>query len=156
MGVQHLTHLFNISLRDANFPSIRKSAKYRPYPQDRQASIGKHFFEANLSSLPCCKCAGETRTSYTEFLRFLASRTHSTASLIFDPLPLPFSRWLQIATGMNQRKSLPRILASAMDFSVALNSVSHHGLMEMIRRLNLLKNLVRWLASYLGRLSACL
>ena len=148
LGIRYLTHLNNLSVQNADIPSIWKSALIVPIlkpgkPADKASSYRpisllcpevKVLERMNLgvlrSSLPPASSQHGFRSQ------------HSTVSAL-----LPLAN--QVADGFNESKPARRTGLLCVDLSKAFDVVTHHKLVEKIGRTDLHPNLKRWLVAYL-------
>ena len=155
-GISYLCSLFNLSINNADIPSIWKTAIIIPLLKPgKPAGDGSSY---RPISLLCPAIKVLERLLLPELNSHLTvdesqhgfrpGRSTTTALL-------PLSQ--TIATGFNQRRPPHRTVALAVDFSKAFDTVPHHLLLSHISTSTLPNNHVRWLSSYLqGRSAYCL
>ena len=148
--------LFNLSIANADVPSIWKMATIIPIPKPgKSPSEGASYRPISLLC-PAVKILERLVLPYLTSHLDLADTQHgfrvlhSTKTAL---LPLVD----RIARGFNQPKPLLRTVSLGVDFSRAFDTVSHDLLINIIGSSNLPHNIVRWIASYLkGRAAAVL
>jgi hypothetical protein len=137
-GIKNLTSLFNLSLSDADLPSIWKEANIIPVLKLLLPAV--KILERLLLPL------------ITEFLPHSSSRHGFIPGRYTTTAVLPLV--LVVAIGFNEAKPTAAV---AIDVSKAFDGVSHTLLLQKIMNSDLHSNIVRWLACYLrGRQSTCL
>ena len=148
LGIRFATHLFNLSVRAADIPSIWKSANVIPVlkpgkPPDEGTSyrpislLCPEIKVLERLLLPILRASLDPSPSQHGFL----SR-HSTTTAL---LPLATN----IVRGFNERKPAVRTGLLCVDLSKAFDVVDHHRLLKKIGFSDLHSNLKRWLVAYL-------
>ena len=154
LATEHLTALYNDSLKSCRLPSIWKTSLIIPIPKPgKDSSQGTSYRPISL----LCPAAKVLVTlilpSINEFLS-LAKDQHG-----FRPRHSTSSALLQLSTdietGFNQRKPPHRTVCVAIDLTAAFDTVSHNTLISKIAGSSLPPAITRWLSCYLrGRQAA--
>ena len=147
-GDRFLTRLFNLSVQNADIPTIWKSAIIIPVPKP-----GKPADQGN-SYRPISLLAPEVKILERLILPALKSSLlpndnqhgfRPNRSTITALMPLVTTT----ALGLNQRKPAARTGLLAVDFSKAFDVVEREKLLAKVNTTDLHPNLKRWLAAYL-------
>ena len=156
IGLRYLCKLFNLSYAHASLPAIWKRAIILPLlkpnkPKDQGPSYRPISLLCPASKvlerlmLPLILPHLQTKDSQHGYR---AKRSTTTALL-----PLAH----RIASGINQIRPPHRTVATAVDFSMAFDTVNHTALLSDICESTMEPNTVRWLFTYLrGRMASCL
>ena len=154
-GITYLTSLYNLSLNNADVPSIWKKAIIIPiHKPAKPIDQGPSYRPISLLS-PAAKVLERLiLPSLSDSLPPVPSqhgfRSHHSTTTALLPLTT------RIAVGFNQRKPHHRSLLEAVDYTSAFDTVPHINLLTMIEGSPLHPNLIRWLNSYLsGRFAVC-
>ena len=147
LATEHLTALYNDSLKSCRLLSIWKTSLIIPIPKPGKAppTDPSRCYAKVLEAL--------ILPSINEFLSPAKDHhgfrpRHSTSSAL-----LQLST--DIETGFNQRKSPHRTVCVAIDLTAAFDTVSHNTLISKIVRSSLPPAITRWLSCYLrGRQAA--
>ena len=155
-GRAYLTRLFNLSIRSANLPAIRKMAHIIPILKPgKPPNLSSSYRPISLLS-PMVKILERLLLPY-----ITSSLPHSNTQHGFVPfhsttislLPLD----TKVANGFNENKLPTHTAAIAIDISKAFDGVDHTLLLQQISNSPLNSNIVRWLATYIrGRTASCL
>ena len=155
IAINFLTALFNLSIANADVPSIWKMATIIPIPKPgKSPSEGASYRPISLLC-PAVKILERLVLPYLTSHLDLADTQHGFRALRSTTtalLPLVD----RIVRGFNQPKPPLRTVSLAVDFSRAFDTVSHDLLINMIGSSNLPHNVVRWiLDSFLLKRSRC-
>ena len=155
IGLRYLCHIYNLSYRNAEIPSIWKQAIIIPLQKPGKPKNQSTSYRPISLLCPASKVL--ERLIYAKIAPFIDlsdsqhgfRRGHSTTTAL---LPLVN----QIATGFNQQYPIHRTLSLAVDFSKAFDTVNHIALLTDISSTSMEHNSVRWLTTYLrGRTAVC-
>ena len=152
LATEHLTALYNDSLKSYRLPSIWKTSLVIPIPKSgKDSSHGTSYRPISLLC-PAAKVLEAPISSYiNEFLspaKDLHGPRHSTTSVL-----LQFTT--DIETGFNQRNPPHRTVCVAIYLSAAFDTVSNDTLISKIAGSSLPPAITRWLSCYLrGRQAA--
>ena len=154
LATEHLTVLYNDSLKSCRLPSIWKTSLVIPIPKPgKDSSQGTSYRPMSLLCTAAKVLEALILPSINEFLS-PAKDQHG-----FRPIRSTTTALLQlttyIETGFNQRKPPHRTVCVAIDLTAAFDTVSHDTLISKIARWSLPPAITRWLSCYLrGRLAA--
>ena len=154
LATEHLTSLYNDSLKSCHLPSIWKTSLVIPIPKPgKDSSQGTSYRPIS----PLCPAANV-------FVAFILPSINKFISAVkdqhgFRPRHSTTYALLQlttdIETGFNQRKPPHRIVCVAIDLTAAFDTVSHDILISKITGSSLPPAITRWLSCYLrGRQAA--
>ena len=156
IAINFLTALFNLSISNADVPSIWKLANIIPIRKPGKPPNEGGSYRPISLLCPAVKVLERLILPYLTSTLDLANSQHGFRALRSTStalLPLVDN----IARGFNQPKPPLRTVSLAVDFSRAFDTVSHDLLINMIGSSDLPHNIVRWVASYLhGRAAAVL
>ena len=147
-GIRYLTHLFNLSVRGADLPSIWKNAHVIPVLKPKKpADQGTSY---RPISLLCPAVKVLERLLLPSLNASLPPAPHQHGfqrqkSTVTALLPLTHS----IAQGFNRPKPATRTGLLCVDLSKAFDIVPHHELLQKIGHSTLHPNLKRWFVTYL-------
>ena len=155
LATEHLTALYNDSLKSCRLPSIWKTSLVIPDSQARQGLITRHLIQTHLAAMPSCQGSrGAHLTLYQRIslyqlkINTASGPRHSTTSALLQLTT-------DIETGFNQRKPPHRTVCVAIDLTAAFDTVSHDTLISKIVGSSLPPAITRWLSCYLrGRQAA--
>ena len=141
VATEHLTALYNDSLKSFRLPSIWKISLVIPIPKpDKYSSQGTSYRPISLL-YPAAKVLEAL------ILHGFRPRHSTTSSLL--------QLTIDIETGFNQRKPPHRTVCVAIDLTSAFDTVSHDTLISKIAGSSLPPSITRWLSRYLrGRQAA--
>ena len=154
LATEHLTTLYNDSLKSCRFPSIWKASLVIPIPKPgKDSSQGTSYRPISLLCPAAKVLDALIFPSINEFLS-PAKDQHG-----FRPRHSTTSAHLQLTTdieaGVNQRKPSHRTVCVAIDLMAAFDTVSHDTLISKIVESSLPPVITRWLSCYLrGRQAA--
>ena len=154
LATEHLTALYNDSLKSCRLPSIWKTSLVIPIPKPgKDSSQGTSYRPISLLCPAAKVLEALILPSINEFLS-PAKYQHG-----FRPRHSTTSALLQlttdIETGFNQRKPPHRTVCVAIDLTAAFDTVSHDTLISKIVGSSLPPAITRWLSCYLrGRQAA--
>ena len=148
LGTRFLTRLFNLSVQNADIPSIWKSAHVLPVLKpNKPADQGKSYRPISLLcpevkvlerlNLPILRASLSPSPSQHGF-----RGNHSTITAL---IPLTS----QIIRGFNEKKPALRTGLLCVDLQSAFDVIDHHKLLWKINSTDLNPNLKRWLVAYL-------
>ena len=148
LATEHLTVLYNDSLKSCRLPSIWNTSLVIPIPKPGKDSPQGTSYRPISLLCPAAKVLEAIiLTSINEFLspakdqhgfRPRHSTTYALLQLTTD-----------IETGFNQRTPPHRTVCVAIDLTVAFDTVSHDKLISKIAGSSLLPTITRWLSCYL-------
>ena len=154
LATEHLTALYNDSLKSCRLPSIWKTSLVIPIPKPgKDSSQGTSYRPISLLCPSAKVLEVLILPSINEFLS-PAKDQHG-----FRPRHSTISALLQlttdIETGFNQRKPPHRTVCVAIDLTAAFDTLSHDTLISKIAGSSLPPPITRWLSCYLrGRQAA--
>ena len=145
LATEHLTALYNDSLKTCRLPSIWKTSLIIPIPKPgKESSQGTSYRPISLLCPAAKVLEALILPSINEFLS-PAKDQHG-----FRP-----RHSTDIETGFNQRKPPHRTVCVAIDLTAAFDTVSHNTLISKIAGSSLPPAITRWLSCYLrGRQAA--
>ena len=147
LALGYLTNLFNISVANADIPSIWKSALVLPVLKTGKVPTEGPSYRPISLLCPASKVLERLILPYLSVLP-LNDDQHG-----FRPQRSPTSALLPLATsiyrGFNERKPPMRTIAVAIDLSRAFDMVNHNILLEKLSNSPLNSNIVRWLSAFL-------
>ena len=154
LATEHLTALYNDSLKSCRFPSIWKTSLFIPIPNP-----GKDSSQGTSNrpiSLLCPAAKVLEALSLPSINKFLSPAKYEHG---FRPRHSTTSALLQlttdIETGFNQRKPPHRTVCVAIDLTAAFDTVSHDTLISKIAGSSLPPAITRLMSCYLrGRQAA--
>ena len=154
LATEHLTALYNDSLKSCRLPSIWKTSLIIPIPKPgKDSSQGTSYRPISLLCPAAKVLEALILPSINEFLSPAKDQhgfrpRHSTSSAL-----LQLST--DIETGFSQRKPPHRTVCVAIDLTAAFDTVSHNTLISKIAGSSLPPAITRWLSCYLrGRQAA--
>ena len=154
LATEHLTALYNDSLKSCRLPSIWKTSLVIPIPKPgKDSSQGTSYRPISLLCPAAKVLEALILPSINEFLSPAKDQhgfrpRHSTTSALLQLTT-------DIETGFNQRKPPHRTVCVAIDLTAAFDTVSHDTLISKIVGSSLPPAITRWLACYLrGRQAA--
>ena len=148
LATEHLTALYNDSLKSCRLPSIWKTSLIIPIPKPgKDSSQGTSYRPISLLCPAAKVLEALILPSINEFLSPAKDQhgfrpRHSTSSAL-----LQLST--DIETGFNQRKPPHRTVCVAIDLTAAFDTVSHNTLISKIAGSSLPPAITRWLSCYL-------
>ena len=146
LATEHLTALYNDSLKSCHLPSIWKTSLIIPIPKPgKDSSQGTSYRPISLLCPAAKVLEALILPSINEFLSPAKDQhgfRHSTSSAL-----LQLST--DIETGFNQRKPPHRTVCVAIDLTAAFDTVSHNTLISKIAGSSLPPAITRWLSCYL-------
>ena len=151
LATEHLTSLYNDSLKSCRLPSIWKTSLVIPIP--KPGKDPSHGTSYRPISLLCPAAKVLILASINEFLSPAKDQhgfipRHSITSAILQLTT-------DIETGFNQRKPPYRTVCVAIDLTAAFDTMSHDTLISKIAGSSLPPAITRWLSCYLrGRQSS--
>ena len=150
LATEHLTALYNDSLKSCRLPSIWKTSLIIPIPKPgKDSSQGTSYRPISLLCPAAKVLEALILPSINEFLS-PAKDQHG-----FRPRHSTSSALLQLETGFNQRKPPHRTVRVVIDLTAAFDTVSHNTLISKIAGSSLPPAIYRWLSCYLrGRQAA--
>ena len=154
LATEHLTALYNDSLKSCRLSSIWKTSLVIPIPKPgKDSSQGTSYRPISL----LCPAANVLEALILSSINVFLSPAkyqygfiprHSTTSALLQLTT-------DIETGINQRKPPHRTVCVAIDLTAAFDTVSHGTLISKIAGLSLPPAITRWLSRYLrGRQAA--
>ena len=154
LATEHLTALYNDSLKSCRLPSIWKTSLVIPIPKPgKDSSQGTSYRPISLLCPAAKVLEALILPSINEFLSPAKDQhgfrpRHSTTSALLQLTT-------DIETGFNQRKPPHRTVCVAIDLTAAFDTVSHDTLISKIVGSSLPPAITRWLSCYLrGRQAA--
>ena len=155
LATEHLTTLYNVSLKSCHLPSIWKTSLVIPIPNPgKYSSQGTSYIHISLLCLAAKVIEALILPSINEFLSPYKDQhgfipRHSTTYALLQLTT-------DIETGFNQRKPPHRTMYVAINLTAALETVSRDTLISKITGLSLPPAIIQWLScSYLrGRQAA--
>ena len=154
LATEHLTALYNDSLKSCRLPSIWKTSLVFPIPKPgKDSSQGTSYRPISLLCPAAKVLEALILPSINEFLSPAKDQhgfrpRHSTTSALLQLTT-------DIETGFNQRKPPHRTVCVAIDLTAAFDTVSHDTLISKIVGSSLPPAITRWLSCYLrGRQAA--
>ena len=154
LATEHLTALYNDSLKSCRLPSIWKTSLVIPIPKPgKDSSQGTSYRPISLTCPAAKVLEALILPSNNKFISPAKDQhgfrpRHSTTSALLQLTT-------DIETGFNQRKPPHRIVCVAIDLTVAFDTVSHDTLISKIAGSSLPPTIIQWLSCYLrGRQAA--
>ena len=154
IATEHLTSLYNDSLKSCHLPSIWKTSLVIPIPKPgKDLSQGTSYRPISLLCAAAKVLKALILPSINEFLSPAKDQhgfrpRHSTTSALLQVTT-------DIETGFNQRKPPHRTVCVAIDLTAAFDTVSHDILISKISGSSLPPAISRWLSCYLERETSC-
>ena len=154
LATEHLTSLYNDSIKYCRLLSIRKTSLVIPIPKPgKDSSHGTSYRPISLLCQTAEVLEALILPSINEFLspaedpHGFRLRHSTTSALLYLTT--------DIETGFNQRKPPHRTVCVVIYLTVAFDTVSHDTLISKITRSSLPPVITRWLSCYLrGRQAA--
>jgi hypothetical protein len=156
IGIAYLTTLYNLSVANANIPTIWKKAVIIPIPKPGKPADQSTGYQPISLLSPAVKVLERLLLPFLTESLPCAPNQHgyrSFRSTTTALLPIV----INIANGMNEPKPASRTAFVALDISKAFDAVDHVLLLEKVSATSLNSNVTWWLAAYLrGRTAVCL
>ena len=148
LGTEHLTALYNDSLKSCRLPTIWKTSLVIPIPKSGKDSLQGSSYRPILLLCPATKVLEVL--ILPSIYKFISPDKdqhgfrprHSTTSALLKLTT-------DIDTGFNQRKPPHRTVCMAIDLTAAFDTVSHDILISKIAGSSLPPAITRWLSCYL-------
>ena len=150
LATEHLTSLYNDSLKSFHLPSIWKTSLVIPIPKPgKDSSQGTSYRPISLLCLAAKVLEALILPAINEFLSPATDQhgfrpRHSTTSALLQLTT-------DIETGFNQRKPPHSTVCVVIDLTDAFDTVSHDTLISKIVGSSLPPAIIRWLSCYLRR-----
>ena len=147
LATEHLTVLYNDSLKSFRFPSIWKTSLVIPFPKPgKDSSQGTSYRPISLLCPAAKVLKALILPSINEYLSPAKDQhgfrpRHSTTSALLQLTT-------DIETGFNQREPPHRTMCVAIDLTAAFDTVSHDTLISKIAGSSLPPAITRWLSCY--------
>ena len=148
LATEHLTALYNYSLKSCRLPSIWKTSLVILIPKpDKDSSQGISYRSISLLCPAAKVLQALILPSINKFISPAKDQhgfrpRHSTTSALLQLTT-------DIETGFNQRKTPYRTVWVAIDLTAAFDTVSHDILISRIAGSSLPPDIIRWLSCYL-------
>ena len=148
LATEHLTALYNDSIKSCHLPSIWNTSLIIPIPKhDKDSSQGTSYRPISLLCPAAKVLEALILPSVNKFFSQAKDEhgfrpRHSTTSVLLQLTT-------DIDTGFNQRKPPYRTVCVAIDMTVSFDTVSHDRLISKIAGLSLPPAINRWLSCYL-------
>ena len=154
LAIEHLTALYNDSLKSCRLPSIWKTSLVIPIPKPgKDSSQGTSYRPISLLCPAAKVLEALILPTINKFLSPAKDQhgfrpRHSTTSALLQLTT-------DIETGFNQQKPPHRTVCAAIDLTAAFDTVSHDILLSKIAGSSLPPAITRWLSCYMrGRQAA--